>query len=252
MENESVGSASDRPSIIFEDDNLLIINKPSGLVVHNDGRTVESSLSDWVEENHPGLKDVGGLHTLDTGRYVPRFGILHRLDRETSGVLVIAKNDEAFFFLQRQFIEHTNIKTYNAFVWGVFEQKYGVIELPIGRSRSDFRQWATGDDARGTLRRSTTNYRVLKQYNDISYVSLTPETGRTHQLRVHMKAIGHPILCDKRYHSATALGFDRVALHARSITFEYPKGIERTFEAPLPPDFEKALGEFNSHQAQHN
>lgn len=228
-------------SILYEDEHLLAVNKPAGLVVHADGRTKEPTLTDWVLEKYPTLKDVGGMHTLDSGRYAPRAGILHRLDRETSGVILIAKNDETFYYLQRQFLDHSIEKTYNAFVAGVLEKKEGVTELPIGRSRSDFRQWATGEDARGTLRKAETAYRVLKEGGGFSFLELKPKTGRTHQLRVHLKALGHPIVGDKRYGSACDLDFDRLALHAAKIAFEYPKGKRRIIEAPPPTDFKEAL-----------
>lgn len=232
------------PLVLYEDDELLAVDKPAGLVVHADGRTTEPTLSDWVLEKYPHIKDVGGMHTLDSGVYAPRAGILHRLDRETSGVILVAKNDEAFYFLQRQFLEHTIEKTYNAFVEGTLDKKEGVIALPIGRSRSDFRQWTTGEDARGTLREATTEYRMLKEGGGFSFLELKPKTGRTHQLRVHLKAIGHPIVCDKRYGSSCALGFARLALHARVLTFAYPKGEQHRIEAPLPHDFAEALRNF--------
>lgn len=251
MANASVGSEGEFPAvdILYEDEHLLAVNKPAGLVVHSDGRTKEPTLSDWVLDRYPKLKDVGGMHTLDSGRYVARAGILHRLDRETSGVILIAKDDATFYFLQRQFLDHSIEKTYNAFVAGEIEKKEGVIELPIGRSRSDFRQWATGTDARGTLRKATTAYRVLKCGGGHSFLELKPKTGRTHQLRVHLKALGHPIVCDKRYGSACALGFARLALHAAKLTFEWPKGKQLVLDAPLPEDFEEALRRMNTEKA---
>ena len=246
-----------KPMIIYEDENMLAVNKPAGLVVHADGRTKEPTFTDWVLEKYPQLKDVGGMHTLDSGRYATRAGILHRLDRETSGVILIAKNDETFYFLQRQFLDHSIEKTYNAFVVSVPEKKEGVIQLPIGRSRSDFRQWATGEGARGTLRKAETAYRVLletrfptwkpsfqKESDGFSFLELKPKTGRTHQLRVHLKALGYPIVCDKRYGSACALGFARLALHARELVIEYPKGKKLSVEASLPSDFLNALKDF--------
>lgn len=229
------------PTIIFENTDLLVVDKPAGLVVHSDGRTTEPTLSDWVITNYPALKDVGGLHTLDSERYAPRAGILHRLDRETSGVIIIAKNDDTFYFLQRQFLDHTVQKTYNAFVHGVPAKQEGEIDLPIGRSRSDFRRWATGDDARGTLRPAETAYRVLKENGTYSLLELRPKTGRTHQLRVHFLALGHPIICDKRYESPAGLGFERLALHALSLYIKIPSGEQKTFTAPLPPDFLRAV-----------
>lgn len=245
MKLESAGEESKIPEItvLYEDEDMLAVLKPAGLVVHVDGRTKEPTLSDWVIARYPKLENVGGMHTLDSERYVVRAGILHRLDRETSGVILIAKHDEAFYFLQRQFLDRTITKTYNAFVHGTPSKHEGVIELPIGRSRSDFRKWATGSDARGTLRKAITHYRVITAGKDLSFLELAPKTGRTHQLRVHMGAIGHPILCDKRYESPCALGFHRLALHARQIDFIAPNGKNSSVLAPFPPDFESALKE---------
>ncbi len=232
------------PIILFEDNDILVVDKPAGLVVHSDGRTEEPTLSDWVIQKYSNIKDVGGLHTLDSERYAPRAGILHRLDRETSGVIIIAKNDETFYFLQRQFLDHTVQKTYNAFVHGVLREPEGTIDLPIGRSRSDFRRWATGNDARGTLRPAETHYRVLKENGSYSFLELRPKTGRTHQLRVHLLSIGHPILCDTRYESPTGLGFERLALHAYALTIRVSEKSTHTFEAPLPHDFLRASASF--------
>jgi 23S rRNA pseudouridine1911/1915/1917 synthase len=233
------------PSILYEDVDMLVIDKPAGLVVHSDGRTEEPTLSDWVLAKYPILKDVGGMHTLDGGRYAPRAGILHRLDRETSGVIIIAKNDETFYFIQRQFLDRSIEKIYNAIVYGKLEQKEGVIDLPIGRSRSDFRKWTTGEDARGALRPALTEYRVLKESGGFSLLELRPKTGRTHQLRVHLLAVSHPILCDSRYETPCALGFTRLALHASTLILKLPNDETRTFTAPPPQDFTTALLSFN-------
>jgi 23S rRNA pseudouridine1911/1915/1917 synthase len=230
------------PKILYEDERILALDKPAGLVVHSDGRTVEPSVVDWLRERFPGLENVGGLHTLDSGRYVERFGLVHRLDRETSGVLLVAKDTETFHVLQRQFIARTSEKRYMAFVWGIPTEREGDIDLPIGRSREDFRQWTTGDAARGNLRKALTHYQVISSTKEASYLELLPKTGRTHQLRVHLKAIGHPIICDKRYGSACGLGFSRTALHAMRLTINHPVKGRMVFEAPLPPDFLFALG----------
>ncbi len=227
--------------IIYEDDNIVAVNKPASLVVHGDGRTEEPTLTDWVLARYPGITDVGGLHTLDSGRYVPRAGILHRLDRQTSGVILIAKNDETFYFLQRQFLDHSIEKVYNAFVMGTPEPSEGEIDKPIGRSRSDFRQWTVGGEARGTMRPASTRYSVLKSGSEYAFLKLTPKTGRTHQLRVHLLSLGYPILCDERYGTATGLGFKRLALHAAHLTLTLPRGERAIIEAPLPSDFKVAL-----------
>ncbi len=245
LESEDVENKVSDITILYEDDQMLAVCKPAGLIVHADLRTKEPTLSDWIIARYPNLKDVGGLHTLDSERYVVRAGILHRLDRETSGVILVAKNDDTFYFLQRQFLDRTITKIYNAFVHGIFAEPSGVIEFPIGRSRSDFRKWATGDDARGTLRKAVTEYRVLSSRNNFSFLELVPKTGRTHQLRVHMGGVGHQIVCDKRYGSPCALGFTRLALHARKITFTLPSGKQLSVEAPLPPDFLAARKELS-------
>lgn len=238
MENASdVSEHNLEPAVIYEDEHVLAVNKPAGLVVHADGRTKEPALTEWILARYPALRDVGGLHTLDSGRYVSRAGILHRLDRETSGVIVVAKDNETFYVLQRQFLDRSVKKVYYAFVHGVPEPPEGVIDLAIGRSKSDFRQWTTGTDARGTLRNAVTEYKTLASNGVYAFLELTPKTGRTHQLRVHLKAIGHPIVCDKRYGGASALGFTRLALHAEMLMLKFPDGETRVFTAPFPRDF---------------
>jgi 23S rRNA pseudouridine1911/1915/1917 synthase len=229
------------PTIIFDDEHMIVVNKPAGLVVHSDGRTEEATLTEWVIGQYPHLSAIGGLHTLDSERYVPRAGILHRLDRDTSGVILIAKDDETFFFLQRQFLDHSIEKIYHAIVSGVLDEPQGEITDAIGRSRADFRQWAVAPHARGTLRKAETSYRVLAVHGEDSFMHLAPHTGRTHQLRVHMASLGHPILRDTRYggRMSETYGFARLALHAERITLTYG-GARRTFVAPYPSDFERA------------
>ena len=229
------------PTILYEDDDILALNKPAGLVVHADGRTVEPTLDEWVLRNYPDLKVVGGMHTLDNARYVPRAGILHRLDRDTSGVILVAKNDDSFYALQRQFLDRSIAKIYHAIVMGVPEPKEGTIGLPIGRSRSDFRKWTVPPDARGTLRAAQTLYRVLEEGGGYAVVECQPKTGRTHQIRVHMAAIGHPLVGDEKYGGKAAFGLLRPALHALELTFFHPSKKEKmTVRAPLPPDLTEA------------
>lgn len=227
--------------LLYEDKNLLVISKPAGLVVHSDGRTVEATLADWVKGKYPELKDIGGLHTLDSGRYSERWGIVHRLDRDTSGVLLVAKDAQTFLDLQRQFLERKIEKTYHAVVRGTMEDDEGTIDMPIGRNRADFRQWAVAPHARGTLRSAITDYKVLGEYDNCSFLELSPKTGRTHQLRVHLSALRHPIVGDTRYGTTNVpvCGFKRLALHARKIVFLY-EGKKMEIVAPYPDDFEKA------------
>ena len=235
------------PTIIYEDDAILAINKPVGLVVHSDGRTDEFTVTDWVREKYPLMSAVGEPFMLKNGETINRFGIVHRIDRDTSGVLLLAKNQESFEVLKEQFQERTVIKQYNAFVYGTPKEVKGRIELPIGRSTRDFRLWTAGANVRGHTREAVTEYEVLLNNGEASFLAITPKTGRTHQIRVHLKALGHPVVCDKRYapERSCILGFLRIALHARSILLRAPSGSTLTIEAPLPFDFENALATFN-------
>ena len=231
--------------ILYEDDRVLVINKPAGLVVHPDGRTKETTLADMLVETYPDMKMVGEPWTAPTGEVIYRPGIVHRLDRETSGVLVIAKTQESYEYLKKQFQDHTVKKVYNAFVYGNIKEDAGVIDKPIGKSKGDFRQWSAQPGSRGLHREAITEFTVLKRGADVAYLELRPKTGRTHQLRVHLKAIHHPILCDALYapNRPSLLGFNRTALHARSITISLKEGEEKTFEAPFPEDFKEGIAQ---------
>ncbi|HJO89901.1 MAG: RluA family pseudouridine synthase [Candidatus Pacebacteria bacterium] len=228
--------------IIFENEEVVILNKPIGLVVHSDGKTDEPTLVDFILENYPEVEGVGEPAVYD-GKEIARPGIVHRLDRETSGVIVIAKTQDSFLNLKKQFQERKITKTYNAFLYGTLKDKSGVIDLPIGRSKSDFKQWSAQHGARGELREALTQYKVLKENKDFAYVEVIPKTGRTHQIRVHFKAIDNQVVCDKIYapKRECGLGFKRLALHARTLSFKLQNGEIITAEAELPQDFEKAL-----------
>jgi 23S rRNA pseudouridine1911/1915/1917 synthase len=229
--------------ILFEDEDVLVINKPVGLVVHADGKTEELNLCDWILKNYPKLEDVGEPLVLKEGTEIKRPGIVHRLDRETSGVLIIAKNQKSFLFLKEQFKNRKIKKIYNSFVWGEMKEEEGEINRPIGRSRKDFRLWSAQRGTRGKLREAITEYKVLKKNKDFSFLEINLKTGRTHQIRVHMKAVNHPVVGDKLYAPKRdfALGFERVALHAFSVSFILPKGDEIEVKAQLSDDFQKAL-----------
>ncbi len=230
------------PEIIFEDTDVLIINKPAGLVVHPDGRTTGETLSDWVLKTHPQMKGVGEPLVLADGRIIDRPGIVHRLDRDTSGVMVLAKNQAAFEFLKTQFQDRETEKTYVTFVYGEMKEKEGTIDRPIGRSAGDFRKRSAQRFAKGSLREALTHYKVLAVGKGVSYVEASPKTGRTHQIRVHFKAINHPIVHDALYapNREPVLGFRRLALHAQSLSFTLPSGERRIVTAPLPEDFLQA------------
>lgn len=236
---------TEEPAVLFEDDDILAINKPAGLMVHPDGRSTAPTLVDWLLEHYPSLEDVGEPLALSSGITVARPGIVHRLDKDTTGVLLIAKNQAAFEHLKEQFKNREVRKEYLAFVYGEMPDEQGVIDRPIGKSRKDFRRWSAERGAKGELREAQTAYRVLGKAKGFSVVSASPKTGRTHQIRVHFKAINHPVVCDRLYapKRPSALQFTRTALHARSVTFRDMSGKERSIDAPLPPDFIAALKE---------
>lgn len=239
-----------QPSILIETKDYLIINKPAGLVVHADGKTNEPTLVDWVVKERPEMVGIGEpIHLGD--QTIDRPGIVHRLDRETSGVMVLAKTAEYFDFLKNAFKNRNLEKKYTAFVWGQFKEDEGIVDAPIGRSSGDFRRWQSGRGIRGEEREAITKWKSLFRFEDekgepFSFLELFPKTGRTHQLRVHMKYLQRPIVCDGLYAPSKrqALGFSRVALHARSISFKDLSGNDVYVEAPYPADFEEALARY--------
>ena len=244
------------PPILYEDEYVIVLNKPAGLVVHGDGRNEFETLADILMAGRPELTDIGEPMVLE-GKTVKRPGIVHRLDKDTSGCLLIAKNQESFLFFKKQFQDHTIKKTYHACLLGVPKEREGVITAPIGRARDDVRKWTVGRGARGELREAITQYKVLADIGGTegkgstedgvySYVEAKPETGRTHQLRVHFKSLNHPIISDALYAPGrdTALGFARMALHAREIVFAIPTGEVISIAAPYPDDFKAARSEF--------
>jgi len=224
-----------KPSVIYEDKNFIVVNKPAGLPVHVGGSIKSGTLAEWLIEKYPEIKSVG-----DDPKIRP--GIVHRLDKETSGVLIIAKNQKAYEHLKSQFKNRSVEKIYNAFAQGSFKDESGEIDFPIGRSARDFRRRAV-KGTRGETREALTLYKVLVNGREASFLEIFPKTGRNHQIRVHMKAVNHPIICDKLYSpkAQCILGFRRLALHARSIKFKDQSGDEINIEAPLPEDFEEAL-----------
>ena len=229
--------------ILYEDNEILVIDKPSGLMVHSDGRTKEKTLTDWIIKNYPKLKGVGEPITFDE-KEIDRPGIVHSLDKETSGVLIIAKTKKAFAYYKKEFMDREIKKTYHAIVFGNIKNDEGVIDKPIGRSPRDFRRRLAGRGARGELREAVTEYKVLKRFSDnkgnkYTYVEVYPKTGRTHQIRVHFKYLSYPVVCDSLYapknYCPKTLG--RLALHAKSIEFKNSKGKIIKVESPLPKEF---------------
>ena len=209
--------------ILYEDPDLLLVDKPAGLVVH-------------PAPGHPSGTLVNGLigHTKKLSSVAGFFkpGIVHRLDKETSGLLVVAKNDQTHRDLGRQFAAREVRRTYIAFVHGIVQQDEGTIEAPIGRHPIKRQQMAI---RYGSGREAVTRYRVLERFSTSTVLELVPQTGRTHQLRVHLAHLGHPILGDARY--GIRFGLKRQALHAHKLGFQHPtkkRWVE--FTSPVPRD----------------
>ena len=232
-------------SILYENTNVLVINKPSGLVVHSDGKTEQQTLCDWIVLHYPEIKGVGEPLVLANGKEILRPGIVHRLDKETSGVLLLAKNQDTYLHIKEQFKSRLVEKRYNTFLYGELKEDSGIINRPIARSTKDFRLRSAQPGARGESREAITEFKVIKRRKGFTYVLAFPKTGRTHQLRTHFKALHHPIVCDKLYapKRSCELGFRRLALHAFSLMIEMKGATTLKIEAPLPADFECALKE---------
>lgn len=226
-------------TILYEDADVVVINKPTGLLVHDDGVSDAPTVSGWFMEHAPDAEGVGEPITRSDGTLIRKPGIVHRLDQETSGVLILAKNQEAFLFLKEQFKERLAQKEYRAFVYGQVRERKGTVDRPIGRSSKDFRLRSAQRGAKGLLRPAVTDWVRIAEAREHSYLAVFPKTGRTHQIRTHLKAINHPIVCDTLYapKREAALGFSRLALHAYRLTLTLPSGKEHTFVAPLPQDF---------------
>ena len=220
-------------AVIFEEDDVLVVDKPAGMVVHPAPGHSRGTLVNAVLAHVPGLA-VGGLR---------RPGIVHRLDKETSGVMVVATNDRAQTSLVRQWQERSVEKRYLAVVVGVVEEDEATVSAPIGRDPKTRQRMAairTGRDA-------TTHLRVLARAEQATLLDITIESGRTHQIRVHLAFIGYPVIGDGVYGNrqsealARMLGLTRHFLHARSLTFDLPSGERRRFAAPVPHDLRSAM-----------
>lgn len=225
-------------SIVYEDKDIVVINKPAGLLTHpvNHKDTSESVVS-WVLEHYPEVREVQDLYGKSVGQWTDlRPGIVHRLDRETSGLLVIAKNQNSFDYLKKQFQERKIYKTYIALVVGKLKNRSGVIEAPIGKIGT---KQTTQIHGKRELKEKNaiTEYKVLKEYTGFTLLEVQPLTGRTHQIRAHLKSIGHPIICDPIYGDKTPVcppECGRLFLHAQKLSLTTPSGQALTLEADLP------------------
>ncbi len=227
--------------ILFENERIMIINKWPGIMVHPDDRNVEVTLSDIIHEKYPEIREVG-----EWGRP----GIVHRLDRNTTGVLIICKTADSYKDMKNIFREHKIRKVYRAIVEGNVRDDMGIIDKPMARSRSDFRKKSVLDmyskDFRGEERSAITRYKVLARSADkkFTYVELYPLTGRTHQLRVHMRAIRHPIVGDDLYGSVKGASLaPRSMLHAYKIEFTLRKQ-EIKVESKIPEDMKTEVDKY--------
>ncbi len=220
--------------IIYEDKHLIILNKSPGIVVHPASGRKSHTLVNALLYYSKHLSQIGGLQ---------RPGIVHRLDKDTSGVMVVAKTDSVHVALSMQFQNREIVKKYYALVEGLFKQANGTIELPIGRSIRNRKKMAVGMKR---SRKAVTSYKVLKQFRDCTLLEIGLHTGRTHQIRVHMAYTHHPVIGDKTYYTKSKkckdLGINRQMLHAYMLGFIHPvtnKYLE--FTAPLPYDMKRAI-----------
>ena len=214
--------------IIYEDDDVIVVNKPQGMVVHPAPGHPDHTLVNALLYHSP-------LSTIN-GEFRP--GIVHRIDKDTSGLLMVAKNDMAHRSLAAQLKAKTNEREYVALVHGVIKEDRGTIDAPLGRSLKDRKKQAVVADGRHAV----THFKVLKRYHHYTLVACRLETGRTHQIRVHMKYIGHPLAVDPLYGPRKTLPGNGQYLHARLLGFKHPRtGKQLTFTAPLPPYFRQML-----------
>ena len=213
---------------MYEDDDVIVVNKPQGMVVHPAPGHPNHTLVNALLYHSP-------LSTIN-GEFRP--GIVHRIDKDTSGLLMIAKNDLAHRSLAAQLKAKTNEREYVALVHGVIKEERGTIDAPLGRSKKDRKKQAVVEDGRHAV----THFKVLERFQHYTLVSCQLETGRTHQIRVHMKYIGHPLAGDPLYGPRKTLPGNGQYLHARLLGFKHPRtGKQMTFTSPLPEYFQKMI-----------
>jgi len=225
--------------IVYEDKNIVAVNKPAGLLVHSttpERDEIEKTLAGWILARYPETVNVGDSEN--------RPGIVHRLDKDTSGLIIIAKNQKTFDHLKTQFQEREIKKTYRAIVYGVPKEKSGMIDKEISLKAGTTKRTVHG----GKMTKSAvTEYKVLEEFEDAAYLEVNIKTGRTHQIRVHLASIGHPVLGDDLYGSKTSKkidipGMTHQVLHAYSMEVEPMEGKKIALTADVPEEFEGALG----------
>ena len=242
--------------VVYEDDDLLVLNKPAGLVVHPGHGNYEHTLLNALAYYFQGKIDMND----------PSIGLVHRIDKDTSGLLLIAKTPEAKTNLGRQFFDHTTERTYNALVWGTFAEESGTIEGALARDNRDrtlYRVWDLEECPQA--KEAVTHWRVLERFPYVTLVECRLETGRTHQIRVHMKYIGHPLFCDDKYGGCEILKglrtqkykqfvencfalCPRQVLHAKTLGFTHPRTGERLFfDSEWPEDMARLIDKWRNY-----
>lgn len=225
------------PTIIYEDNDVLVLNKPAGIDV--------VAVTEWLATRSASWRTTARL--------------AHRLDKDTSGVLLVAKNEAVYEYLKNLFQTRQVQKKYLALVYGRVKNETGIIDLPIGRSRKDPRKRIAGKGATSKLREAVTEWRVVERFptecaklnfaQNYTLLEVSPKTGRTHQIRVHLKALGYPIVGDQLYAPESLLAtlpqLSRQALHAESLALVLPSGIKKEFQAPLPEDLARIIDIIN-------
>lgn len=225
--------------ILYEDQDVLVVNKPKGMVVHPAPGHLSGTLVNGLLAH---CKDLSGING------VMRPGIVHRIDKDTSGLLVVAKNDQAHESLSKQLADKTCHREYLAIVHHPFQHAYGTIHAPIGRDEKDRQKMAvTAKNSKDAI----THFEVIENFEDYAYIRCKLETGRTHQIRVHMAYIDHPIASDPKYGPRKTIEANGQLLHACTLEFVHPSTHEKMhFDADLDPTFKKVLSELESREAQ--
>lgn len=219
--------------VVYEDDDMVVVNKPAGVLAHPTPESHELTLADALTARYPGMKTAGDQEL--------RAGLVHRLDRDASGVVVAAKTKEAFALLKRQFAERRTVKRYTVLVLGNLTDDTGTIRFPIARSVSGGRMAARPLSQEG--REAVTHYTVQERFGHATLLDVDIATGRTHQIRAHFFALQHPVVGDTLYvqKGLKQIDIGRLFLHARALTVTLPNGEEQTFTAPLPQALEDVL-----------
>lgn len=230
-------------SKVYEDENLLVINKPAGLIVHPKNATdIQESVVSWLIKEYPNIENVGEPF-IASGTESPRAGIVHRLDKDTSGLLVVAKNNDSFYYLKSLFQNRKIQKHYYALVYGRPKEGHSVIDAPMGRVglkrtiKLDGKKLIDGKSA-------VTEYTIKQGYNKYTLLDVAPKTGRTHQIRVHLQSIGCPIVGDPIYGPKgwqKPTGLTHLFLHAYKLEFTTQDGKSLVLECELPSDLQKVL-----------